>query len=52
MTRKSRVLLAIGAGAAFAILASVYFRTELAPRTIKAEVAALLEERRQLYETV
>ena len=52
MTRKSRVLLAIGAGAAFAILASVYFRTELAPRTIEAEVAALLEERRQLDETV
>ena len=77
MTRKYRVLLLIGAMAGFAILASVYFRSERAPseggnassmreyylertgdqpaqtpQTLEAKVEALLEERRQLDETV
>ncbi len=66
MARKFQVLVAIGAMAVFAILANVYFRSEPAPQapepvaqttepvpqTIEAEVAALLEERRQLDETV
>ena len=77
MTRKCRALLVVGAIAGFAILSSLYFRTEPVPseggnassipehsleRTgnqptetlemTEAKVAALLEERRRLDETV